>query len=432
MKRIIYLLLIAVLVLVTLETYSSDTVRVFANDKTAVTTVKAKSEEKETKKENETVDQTRSVSNVNLTVVIPEQEQKEETKAEKPTEPPKETQPVKQAPVIPKLYPVNVIETEENGLRQIIKTYELGEQESPSDILRDSFEINGWHYELTDIIKKETASGSAREHKKTVELATDTKDMPAIIKLLAPTIEYNSEDGYQGILSLDINSIVVETAKTKKSTFPISVTREYPNLSSNDASFVPKTISDNGRTLALSSVSWKTSTTNTTDYNQLPNSYTAIATYSTTGSKTTVTGYVVKADYNGTISKLVKGKTAYNAIFQGLKMKPKLLPMIEQETISSLEEEATQRVEEAKEKKEEINNTDRQETKQIENATPTSKYSSFEFFIMAFLAFSVILSLLSSCYVFLQYKDMLLKKEEIKTENESTKEDSTKKGEDSI
>lgn len=431
LKRISSFFIVIAIIISVLGFYNCEyTTSIFANDTPSTETSQAILDENETKKENETTSQTKPISNVNLTVVIPEKEIPEETKEIKPTEAPKPIEPVKPAPVIPKVYPVNVVETEENGLRQIVKTYELSEQESPADIPRESFDLNGWHYEMSDVTKKETASGDVREHKKTIELATETNNMEAIIKLLAPTIEHTTEDGYQGVLTLDIKSIVVETAKTKKSTFPITAIREYPNLSSNDASFVPKTISDNGRTLALSNVTWKTATATTTDYNQLPNSYTAVVTYTTTGSKTVVTGYTTRADYNGTLSKLIKGKTIYSAIFQGSKIKPKLLPMIEQEILS------TGIVSKDIENVEEIENTNLgEEIKQIENNNLNNGTEKIEndssnngtnpiisVFCIIFLFAVVTVSVINDIYISSQYKKLILKKEEAKQENKITEE----------
>lgn len=258
------------------------------------------------------------ISNVNLTIVIPSKEVSEE---------------INSIPelTIPKVYPVSVYETSENGIRQVIKTYELSDDELPSDIPRDSFERNNRTYELADIIKKEKAFSDVREHTKTITINTDTKEFDAIAKLLAQTIEYKSDDEYTGILNLDLNSIIVETAGTKKETFTVSAVREYPNLSSNDTSLIPKTINDSGRTLTFSGVEWKTQTISPIDYQQLPNSYTAISTYTGTETRTVTTGYSVKADYKGLISKMVNGKTVYTAIFNGSKIPPKPVEMIEQQ-----------------------------------------------------------------------------------------------------
>lgn len=251
----------------------------------------------------------KDASGVAITVVIPKTDAPKTTPSPEPTKPPTNY-----------LYPVSVYEIRDDGRREIIKTYELDAGEKPGDISRESFIREGWMYELTDIVKRETATGDSREYVETVEINTDTKDTEAIMKLLAQTLEYQSDDGYIGVLKLDIASIKVETAGTKSSSYTVSATREYPHLSSNDTSLIPKTISDNGRTLTLSNIEWKTQNSTSVDYDQIAVSYTAVAKYTGTAYKTSITGYTTTAEYCGTISKIITGKTVYTANFLGVQI----------------------------------------------------------------------------------------------------------------
>lgn len=259
-------------------------------------------------------------SNLNLTVVVPSEKEKV------------------------KVYPVSIYESSDNGINQIIKTYELSDSEKPEDIPRDGFQRGDLYYELSDVIKKENTSSDVKEHTKTVTLNTNTKELNAIIKQLASTVEYKSDDGYAGILNLDVNSIKVETAGTKKSSYTISSVREYPNLSSNDTALVPKTITDNGKTMTLAGVEWRTQTSSSVDYQELPATYTAIANYTATGSKTVVTGYTVTANYKGSISKAITGKTIYTAIFNGSEITTETAEeTTEQEILSTLSENISEK-----------------------------------------------------------------------------------------
>ena len=243
---------------------------------------------------------------VTITVVIPNTPKESATPAPAPMNPAKY------------LYPSSVWEGMENGRREIIRTYELAAHEKPEDISRESFTREGWLFELADITRKETASVDAREHTETVNIDSATNDMSAVLALLAPTLEHQSEDGHIGVLHLDIASITIETAGTRSSSYTVSATREYPHLSSNDTSLVPKTITDGGRTLTLEGINWRTQNTVTVDYEQIPDSYTAVATYTGTASRTTVTGYTVTAEYSGTIAKVLTGRTVYTAYFIGI------------------------------------------------------------------------------------------------------------------
>lgn len=247
-----------------------------------------------------------SGSNVTITVVIP---------PGKEPEPPAEPTP---APIPEiRMYPVDVTEDFAGNRRQIVKTYELSPFDNPADIPRADFERNGWKYTLTDILKRETANAETREHTETATLNTDTKELAQILALLAPTMEYTSEDDFVGLLYLNVASIKVEQAGTKTTSFTQTVTREYPRLSNTDTSNVPKTVEDRGKTYTLAGVEWKTGNYSTVDYEQIADYYTAVATYTATGYSTKVTGYVTTAEYVGTLAKLSQGKTVYTAYFEG-------------------------------------------------------------------------------------------------------------------
>ena len=90
-------------------------------------------------------------TNVNITVVMPEI-------VMPPTEEPAPTPPAEI-----KVFPSNVEEVRENGGWQIIRTYVLRADESPQDIPRESFMRSGWEFNLTDIIRRETANAGSEE-----------------------------------------------------------------------------------------------------------------------------------------------------------------------------------------------------------------------------------------------------------------------------
>ena len=248
--------------------------------------------------------------------------------------------PVPTPPPAPEVYPTHVSELRGIGERQIVKTYELSALERPEGIPRGAFERGGWRYTLMDITRSETTNAETRDHTEAVTVNTGTKTLEEILPLLATTVEYRSEDGFVGILSLDMASIKVETAGTRTTSYTMTVNREYPHLSANDTSLVPKTVQDGGTTFTLDDVSWQTQNTESVDYDTLPSSYTAAATYTATGTSTRVTGYVTTAEYTGTLVKLADGKTIYTAYFEGVEISSPI------ETITeSVEPEATEAVE---------------------------------------------------------------------------------------
>jgi hypothetical protein len=227
----------------------------------------------------------------------------------------------------PALYPSSVEEIHDESGRRVVRTYELGAGDSPEGISREAFERNGWRYELADVTRAETAVADAREYTETVTADTATKDIQTVLEKLPPTLEFTSEDGYSGVLALNVASVKVEQAGTKTSSFAVSATREYPRLSASDTSLIPKSITDSGRTLQLADVQWRAGNSVTLDYEELPEYYTALATYTGTGSKTVVTGYVTTAEYTGAITKISQGRTIYKAYFLGAEIAPKQEPL---------------------------------------------------------------------------------------------------------
>ena len=108
------------------------------------------------------------------------------------------------------------------------------------------------------------------------------------------------------MLALDYTAVTVEAKGYKTSTKSLSATRTYPNLSDADLSLVPKTTTDNGKTLTLGAVEWSGGENGY---------YTATATYTGTSSTRYATGYTVTASYTGQVAKTGCEVVTYTAIF---------------------------------------------------------------------------------------------------------------------
>jgi hypothetical protein len=259
-------------------------------------------------------------SGVMITVVMPEQRTAETTipTASEPS--------VRNVKI---LYPIDVTETFDGDRRTIMKTYEIGESENPDDIPRESFIRDGYTYTLTDITKTAIADAESQEHIETVEINSTSKSLSEILKLLDETMDYTA-DGFSGVLTLDVSSIkIIDTAKTSSS-YTQTLTREYPNLSGNDTSFIPKTVTENGAIYTLAGVDWKTQTMG--DVENYHVTYTGTAKYTRTATSTKVTGYTVSAEYKGIIAKL-NNSLIYTAYFSGTVIVTPL-EMIELETVT--------------------------------------------------------------------------------------------------
>jgi hypothetical protein len=224
------------------------------------------------------------------------------------------------------LYPTDVQELADGSGRRIVRVYELSPDENPDEIPTEGFERNGFRFELTEIVRQETELEDRIEHSETVMVESATKELETVLPLLPPTMEYASEDDYSGILTLDSTTLTIAEAASEKQGYTLKTIREYPGLSDADASLVPKTVTERGLTYTLQNVDWQSGNQDNVDYNTLPAShtalervnYTAVATYSVSGSKTVVTSYAISAEYRGELVKLSPGKVRYTAYFAGV------------------------------------------------------------------------------------------------------------------
>ena len=221
-------------------------------------------------------------------------------------------------PEVHHIYPVHVWESREDGRREIIRVYELRDDECPSKIPRHPFERDGFRFELAEIVRREIPAHSLREHTEIITVSTQTNDLATVIRLLSPTLEYLSDDGYFGILALDVTTIQIESQGTTSSNFTATRTREFPHLSSADTSLVPRTLTYGGRTYNLANVEWRTQSTTAVDYRQVATSFTAVATYSRVGTRIATIGYTTTAEYHGQVSRIAIGRTEFTAHFIGI------------------------------------------------------------------------------------------------------------------
>jgi len=241
--------------------------------------------------------------------------------------PPAPERPTPQ-PVTKRVYPINVAEGYNyDGVRELVRIYELLPNESPDWIDTDSFERNGYYYQLAEITRQTDVSHTVREHTEVVEVQTASNDLAGVIAGLSPAMDFVDEDGYVGILHLDIHSIDMTQDGTRSSSRTVSQTREYPHLSTPDLSLIPQTVTADGRTYTLGNVDWRTNTSTPIDFNSVPTTYTAHATYTRTATSTVATGYTTRASYSGTLTRVSAGDVRFVATFIGT---PIVSPIVNQ------------------------------------------------------------------------------------------------------
>lgn len=214
-------------------------------------------------------------------------------------------------------YPSQVSYSMNNGIFEVRKTYELPVDQEPSMRAKQSFEQDGYSFKLTDLLRQELPEQQSKEYTETVTVSSESKELTAILPLLADTKAVTTEDGFTGTLKLDTGSITVEPAGYKNNSWTVSATRTYPNLSSMDSEYIPKTTTENGRTLNFSTVDWQTDNTENVDDDAIGNRFSAIVTYTGTASSRNVTGYTVTAQYRGDVEKIAMNKVQYVAVFHG-------------------------------------------------------------------------------------------------------------------
>ena len=205
------------------------------------------------------------------------------------------------------LYPTDVVESMEDGNRRLEKIYLLTAADDPSHIPTEDFEREGYRYTLLDVTRQDYTESETKEHTEKFTLKSKTKDMDKIMPQLAATKEVTTEDGFVGVLTLDTTSVQVETAGYGSSSRTVTATRSYPNLSDADVSLIPKTISDDGRTLTLADVQWQ----------EAGGFYHASASYTGTATSRYATGYTISASYTGEVTKTIDGELIYTAVFSG-------------------------------------------------------------------------------------------------------------------
>ncbi|MCL1842619.1 MAG: hypothetical protein FWF79_02280 [Defluviitaleaceae bacterium] len=222
------------------------------------------------------------------------------------------------APAARRVFPVNVAEGYNyEGVRELVRIYELLPGESPEWINTDSFQRNGYYYQLAEIIRRVDVSHTVREHREVVKIPSPTNNLQAVIAGLYPTMEFVDEDGYTGLLHLDIRSIEMTQDGTRSTSRTVSQTREYPHLSNPDISLIPQTVSANGRTYTLSDVNWRTNTATPIDFNSVAQTFTAVATYTRTATSNVSTGYTTIAEYSGMLTRVSTGEVRFAATFIG-------------------------------------------------------------------------------------------------------------------
>ncbi len=227
-------------------------------------------------------------------------------------------EPQTTAPPPATVYPAEVRTSESGGVVWLEKVYYLTARDDPSAIPTEDFDREGLHFSLLDVLKTDLTETETKDYAEVVTLESETKDVGEIIKTLPPELELLTEDGFSGVLKPDYTTVTVEPAGYRTSTWTVTATRTYPNLSDADLSLLPKTVEENGRTLTLADVSWEEAAAEQVDGVGVATRYTAVASYTGTATGRSVTGYTVTVEYIGEVTKTSNDTVIYTAVFSAV------------------------------------------------------------------------------------------------------------------
>jgi hypothetical protein len=249
------------------------------------------------------IDETSVGTSISITDITPREEDADEAKVQYTTR---------------SFYPVEVQTAEEDGIKLLVKTFIVPENTNPQVLIEEGLTRRGTQYEVSDILRRELEGKQEQKTiSQTVTLESDTNKRKEILSLLEPNIEYQ-ENGFSGILSLNLDSIQTEVTDTSRYSYTLKDTREYMGLERSDPYYVPKTAEKNGVTLKLSHVNW-VPMASAADNSSVPSLFKATAEYSGTAWGSKEDGYLVTASYTGQVSRTTPGEVAYSIVYEEVK-----------------------------------------------------------------------------------------------------------------
>lgn len=215
--------------------------------------------------------------------------------------------------------PTDTVVQNLNGSQQVIKTFTIPADQDPQSLIEQPFELEGYLYTFTDIVKTENAVEESKPHTEVITVETDKNDLALILQQLKPTVEF--DDGtFKGTLALDHTSLNTEASGYAAKSYTVSEVKTIGRLDRNDMSYVPSTTVKNGRTLSLADVEWQVTGTDLVGETLVPSSYQAVATYSARVPYQAATGYITTAEYTGEITREGVESITYVLTYLGTKV----------------------------------------------------------------------------------------------------------------
>ena len=218
-----------------------------------------------------------------------------------------------------------------DGKYYIEKTYTLKNTEDITNLMGNTFELNGYTYHQVDLKSKPYIEKLTKNITEPVEIKVSSQSTSQVISGLGETKAYSDSEGYNGTLSINKNNIqYTATGYTTKS-YTKTDTKMYYGLSSMDTSQIGKTIWSGGVAMTLYDIEWIGDNNLGTGDTAIGNNYNAKAFYSGTYDVKTPNGYIAKTSFNGTVEKEFSDKVLYTIIYIGEKVEPQVIEIEENE-----------------------------------------------------------------------------------------------------
>ena len=203
-----------------------------------------------------------------------------------------------------------------DGKHLFVKTFKASPDEDPLQLKEEPFELDGFSYSFFDLKKEEVIKEDKRNETQIRTVESQTNDISSVLQQLEPEVYYN-ENGYVGNLPLDHDSISTSVKGYTTQTYTVTDTITIRGLSSNDISLIPKTTVKDGITLKLTNVDWSVDSSTSIDYYSLPSSYSGVAYYSGSYTRSIPTGYITTAEYSGEVINRQVESVIYTIIYLG-------------------------------------------------------------------------------------------------------------------
>lgn len=209
------------------------------------------------------------------------------------------------------LVPVEREQSEINGEMVITEVFEVPSYIDPNSLIKGTFESGGYLYSENFIVKAPHTEIREKDVELQYEQAVSSSNLSAHLGELPASIAYDKEEGWEGVLHLNPQTVNIRTTKTSTKTSVESQTKTY-NLEMNDPTLVPETCNGMPRT------SLEFTPSGFIEGSSIPSGYIATATYSKSSSKKVASAWSMSAVYNGTVKFEDTNNFRYMVVYKGV------------------------------------------------------------------------------------------------------------------